>query len=791
MQKALLIAEKPSLMREIKSAYDQNRDKINYDITFVAQAGHLVELLDPIEINPEYKSWDASLLPINPETEGGWKYKVTRSCRDLYKNIETEIKSGKYDVIIHAGDPDQEGELLVRLVLQKIGNTLPVLRLWTNANTADEYARGLQNLKPDTDQQYENLYHAALLRQHTDWLFGMNGSRGLADRIVTGRDYKIAVGRVMTWALATIVNREDEINNFVPKTSYGVKTTYVNNLSGNLLEMIDEDKLEGKVIYYEKKEDAEYILNSLTNQGTVIKYQSEREKKFAPKLYEMGSLQQDADAIYGMSAKETLDIAQSLYEKKYLTYPRTDCETLPSDTNLRGIISSASTVEGFEDAANYAVQEITRIRGNKKFINDADVAKHGHTALTPTTISPDFSTLNEKEKIIYTMVAKRFLAIFQPPLIQDKITVITKNNGYYFKSTGKTIIDPGYTVFLEVNIQNIAIPPIKEGDVLTVANNELVESTTVCPKRFRDGTLIELMKNPTKYLEDKSIKDDIQKLTIGTVATRDSIIEKLIKDKYIIKDKKQYLVPQDFGVFMIHTINGSSICKTDTSGHWEQILSKVRFGEMSYEQANQYMYEQMLNLLNEFKTINKVSYGNVNSFSSIMVCPGCGKNIIAGPKNYFCEGYKDGCKYSLGKEFLDAKFSEDDIKLLFTGNTVTKKLTKKDKSASWEQKLKFNPIDGKLDFVEAEDELTKFNCPCCQESLYRKGTKLNCKGCGFNMWTTPFHKQLSDTELSELFVQRVTEKPVTGLKKKDGGTFSTRLKLKIEGNEGKFEFAGR
>lgn len=787
MQKALLIAEKPSLMRDIKKAYEQNRDTINYDITFVAQAGHLVELLDPIEINPQYKSWDVSLLPIDPAKEGGWQYKVTRSCRDLYKNIETEIKSGKYDVIIHAGDPDQEGELLVRLVLQKIGNTLPVLRLWTNANTSDEYARGLRNLEPDSNPQYENFYHAALLRQHTDWLFGMNGSRGLADRIATGPDNKIAVGRVMTWVLAAIVNREDEINNFVPKTSYGVKVTYANDLSGDLIELTDKEKLEGKVVYFDSKSEADDVLNNLAGQGTVVKYQCEREKTFAPKLYEMGSLQQDA-GLLGFTAKETLDTAQSLYEKKYLTYPRTDCETLPSDTNLRGIISSAASVDGFADAANYALQEITRIRGNKKFINDADVSKHGHTALTPTTVSPDFSTLSEKEKIIYTMVAKRFLAIFQPPLIQDKIVVITKNKDYYFKSTGKTIIDPGYTVFLETNVQNINIPPVKEGDMLVVSNKELIESTTVCPKRFKDGTLIQAMKNPAKYLEDKTIKDDVQNFKIGTNATRDSIIEKLIKDKYITRDKKGYLIPQDFGIFMIHTINGASICKTDTSGRWEQILSKVRFGEMSYEEADKYMNDQMLNLLSEFKNINRVSYGNASRVGTLMVCPGCGKNIIAGPKNYFCEGYKDGCKYSLPKKFLEAEINEDDAKTLFEGGIIEKTLTKQDKSAKWKQKLGFDSEAGKFKFIEAEDELTSFHCPCCQESLYRRNTKLNCKGCGFFMWTTPFYKQLSDKEIKQLLEQRMTEQPVTGLKKRDGGTFSTRLKLKIMDNEGKVGF---
>lgn len=174
MKKAMLIAEKPSLMRDIQNAYNHCRDKVAYDIDFFSQVGHLLELIDPVELNPIYKSWDIDLLPIRPENEGGWKYKIKKNTKDIYMDIQKAIKSGKYDVIIHAGDPDQEGELLVNLTLKKIGNTLPVLRLWSNDTTRSALENALQNLRDDSEPQFVNLYNAALVRQHADWSYGMN-----------------------------------------------------------------------------------------------------------------------------------------------------------------------------------------------------------------------------------------------------------------------------------------------------------------------------------------------------------------------------------------------------------------------------------------------------------------------------------------------------------------------------------------------------------------------------------------------------------------------------------------
>lgn len=788
MKKALLIAEKPSLMRDIKQAYEHIANKVEYEITFVSQVGHLVELLDPVEVNPIYKKWDVDFLPINPDNEGGWQYKVSRKTKDVYKKIEDEINSGKYDVVINAGDPDQEGELLVNLVLNKINNKLPVLRFWSNDTTQIALENALQNLQNDNDKRFRDLYHAALLRQHTDWLFGMNGSRVIADRIYAGKDNKIAAGRVMTWVQTVIVDREDEIANFIPKTTYGVKANYIKGFSGNLYEinsLVEEEKKADETagqIFFETKEEASKLIASLGNKGKVTSVNKTKQTIYAPKLYKLATIQMDG-AKEGYSAAKTLEIVQSLYEKHYVSYPRTDCEVLSSNENFRAIIASASSVPGFNIAANEAVSKIGDIIKSSKYVNDKELAKHGHSALVPTSLKPDYSLLTVEEQVIYKLIAKRFLSIFQPPLIQDKVVIFVNIDGKMFRSSGKTIVDAGYTVFTGENVTSTTLPSVTEGEELNIESKEIIEKTTTCPKRYTDATLIAAMENPAKYLTDQTIKESIS-LSIGTSATRGAVLEKLVKDKYICR-KKGSFYPTDFGAFMIHKIRGVSLCKIDTTGNWELTLTKVRTGETSYEEAKAYLLTQCKELINEVKQINKVSF--VNGEDSwerkvLMVCPGCGKNIMIGPINYYCLGYRDGCKYSVKKDFLDANFNEEDVKSLFTGGVIEKKLTKKDKSATWMQKLKFNPTEGKLDFVQAVEEETSIKCPDCIRSMYRIGRKLTCKNCNCSIWTKVAGTELSNEDISYIFKNGESKKTYS-FTKKDGGKFNAKLRLKKEGGK--------
>ena len=791
MQKALLIAEKPSLMRDIKNAYEHCKNELDYDITFISQAGHLVELLDPVELNPAYKSWDVNLLPINPGKEGGWKYKVSNSARNLFNEISREIKSRKYDVIINAGDPDQEGELLVRLVLQKIGNTLPVLRFWSNATTSVDLERALHHLESNSNQKYENLYNAALIRQHADWLVGMNGSRAVADRIKGAP--KIATGRVMTWVQTMIVDREDEIKNFIPKTVYGIKAVCTNGLEATLCETVTKTDKDGKeqkgisTVWFDTRQDAEDMAGTLSNQCTVEKVVKEKSTTYAPKLYNLGGLQSEAGKL-GYSASKTLEIVQSLYEKHYVSYPRTDCEVMSSNDNFRGIIASAGSVQEYAQAAQYAAGRISQFVGIKKYVNDEELAKHGHSALVPTTDRPDFSRLSSDEITIYKMIAKRFLAAFYPPLIQEITSVLLSNNGQPLKASGKTVTDAGFTAFTGDTVQDTALPVVSEGDILTVKENQITEKTSTCPKRFTESSLVDAMMNPAKYLSDKTIKNDVKNLAIGTSATRGNIIDKLIKDKYIEVKKGTYY-PTDFGSFMIHTIRGISLCKTDTTGQWEQMLIKIRDGEMSYDDAVVQMESWVDELLKDIKGVNQASWGDGGQRGFLMKCPGCGKDIIEGPRNFFCSGFRDGCKYSIMKENanLKVKYSAEDAKKLFSGEIIEKTLTKDDKK--WKQRLKFDP-EAKWNpvFVQAEEVQTEVACPCCGQRLTRKGKRISCGSCGFGLWTEICGLALPDDELKYIFKNGRSSSKLNGFISKAGKKFSAELIFKKNGSESELNF---
>lgn len=799
MKKALLIAEKPSYKRDIESCYDKHSSEIDYDIDFVNQIGHAVTLMDPVEMNPIYKSWDVSYLPILPDEEGGWKYKVIKETKDVFDNIKKHIQSGKYDVIIHAGDPDQEGELLTRLVLKFCKNKLPVIRLWPNATTEVEILKALKNMKPDTDEMYENMYHAALVRQHADWLFGMNGSRAVASRIKTNRDNKIAVGRVMTGVLAMIVHREDEIDNFKPKTNYGVESYFSNGLRGSLYEEeknenenkkqdeTDESKKEDEskgIVLLDTIEEAQNIINDLTDKAVVVNVTERKTKQMPPPLYNLSTAQADAGKL-GFTPDQTLDLIQSLYEKHFVTYPRTDCSYLSSSEDFAGMLYAITSIPEFADKAKQAESSVERIRGIKKYVNDKELQKHGHSALCPTTSKPKFSELTENEQKIYYMICKRFLAIFEPPLEQTKITILTKNNEFLFKSTGKVVTQKGYADFLGMDVQDNAIPSVSEGDVLDVSKNEISEHTTTCPKRFNTSTIIQAMENPAKYLSDKELKNKVN-FVIGTVATRAEIIKKLMKDKYITQKKNGTYYSTEWGRFLIHTLNDIDITKIDMTGKWEIILSQLRNGELSIEQGEDLMKREVKKMVTDIEQMKEYQFGDITVNTAIIgKCPVCGSDLIQTEKNYFCSGYKNGCKVSVPRKFLGAEFSTEDALNLINGKNVNKKLKKDDKT--WMQELGFDKEKGSLTFINKEGE-TDWDCPVkgCTEKLKWNGNKLQCS-CGYQLYTTVAKKQLSDKELDYIFKHGHSNGKLKGFVSSKGKKFEAKLKLKTDGTGG-FDF---
>ncbi|MBO4847145.1 MAG: topoisomerase C-terminal repeat-containing protein [Lachnospiraceae bacterium] len=804
--KALLIAEKPSLKRTIESVYNKHKSEIPYDITFIEQRGHLITLKSPDEIDEDLKEWSWDTLPIHPEEHGGWQYKIIPekktgnflTAAERFKNIKAEIKSGKYDFIINAGDPDQEGELLVRIVLASIGTgNLPIKRYWSNATTEKDVLNALKNLRDDQqDPMLVNLLAAAYARQHSDYRFGMNLSRA-ASLKMSGN---VACGRVKTPILAVVCKREEEIKNFKPKTTYGVKAFYSEGFDGSYIESgaieldVNDEKSEEKanegIVWFDNKQDAENLIASLADSGSIIKYETKKVESYAPKLYKLATAQIEAGHM-GFTAQDTLDIIQGLYERGYLSYPRTDCEYMSSQEDMEAFLNSASSVPSLAPYIKTIQPEtINKVRGTKKWCNDKELQKSGHSALIPTSKAPDFNSLSPEEQKIYEMVCKRFVAIFLPPLVQNKTLLIADISGKAFRSTGKTILKKGYTEIFGTESSDTIIPEHQVGDVLTVDEFKVNEKTTTCPKRFTDATLIAMCEAPHKYLEDESLKALGKKLSIGTPATRASIIEELIsRNKYLnrmTEKKTTYIVPTDVGMAIYENLRDCDICKIDLTGEWEILLEQIRGGELAVNDMENRMRHDVERIILDIKNRDMKPL-NTGRNMPICICPECGGEIHASQTRYFCSGYREnGCQVGGFTTIVGAHITPADFANLLNKKTIKKTLHSKGGS-SWPQELYYNFDEHKIEFVPKEQRAAtttesecEYVCPRCSETLKESPKLFSCPECDFKFWKSTCGKALTEDQIRNFFETGDTGL-VGGLKNPNNGNiFSAHIKLKAD-----------
>lgn len=806
MQKALLIAEKPSLRRKIEDVYNKHKSEIPYDITFTEQRGHLLTLKMPNELDEDLKKWEWDTLPIQPEDYGGWKYKVIEekktgsflTAKERFHNIKDEYNSGKYDLIIHAGDPDQEGELLVRIVLLAIKNKLPVKRFWSNDITDGKILDALKNLKDDDhDPMLVNLFAASIARQHSDWRVGINISRAATLKL----GLRVACGRVKTPIMSIVCEREKEIQAFVPKTVYGIKANYDAGFSGQMFEASavteEEDKkddTERGLVWFDTKKEAEDLIGTLSYPATVKSYKSEKTTTYAPKLFKLATAQITAGKK-GYSASQTLDIIQALYEKGYLSYPRTDCEYISSGENLNAMLKSADSVPSLRSfIASIDPSAIGKVKATKKWVNDAKLKESGHSALVPTTKAPDFTALTNDEQFIYELICRQFVAIFLPPLIQNKTELITNISGHTFKSTGKTLVDEGYTKIFGTKFTDVEIPEYKEGDLIEDGDYSIAEKTSTCPKRFTDATLVQMCENPAKFLDDKSLKLLGKNLQIGTPATRASIIEELItKDKYLKRQKEgktQNIVPTDTGMTIYDALKGREITKVDMTGKWELSLEDIRAGKMTLAEFEEEMKRDVEAMVADIRDSDIKAIGT--SHKVIGTCPECGSDLIEGPKSFFCAGYKEkDCHVGAFKKICDTPLKAEEFISLISGETIEKEIKKGDKS--WKQKLVYDFVEHKIQFVKApaaEVKDTDYNCPGCGEQMKDKGRLLECPSCGFTFWKTSCGVELSEEQIDDFFHSGHTGL-VKGMKSKKGNRFNANITYDADNNRTTFKFENK
>lgn len=743
MKRALLIAEKPSLMRTIQETYKEVSG-LDYKITkFMAQAGHLVRLLLPSELDETQKVWSWENLPFYPEDHGGWKYRIIEGKTQLFNDIKKEINSGNYDFIIHCGDPDAEGQLLVQLVLNECKNKLPVKRFWSNDLTPKAIENGLKNLKDnDNDPFLVNLYKAALSRQKTDYLYGMN----LSQAISLKTRQTMAIGRVKTPVTKIIVDRENEIANFKPTTTYEVSVDYKLGFSGTMFD-------ENGNVSFETTEDAKKIINSLGKKAKVISVETKEEKTNPPAYYKLSTLQIAAGKAFGYNADKVLELAQSLYEKKVLSYPRTSCEFLSSATDFNALLKSAAYIpELVPFIKKISSSDIKAIANNKRYCNDKKLQEAGHSALMLTELPP--KNLTNDEMNIYIMVAKQLVASFMEPLIENKTVIITDIDDKKFKSNGKVLVSKGYTELLTKKSDDVELPKLNKGEVIDVDKFNVDEKTTTCPARYTDADIIALMENPSKFLIDKSLKDNLSgKLKIGTEATRATEIKDICgKTGYAEKKKGKgkneliYALPKSMN--LISQIKQFEVTSVDMTAKLEYKLDLIKTGEL---RAEDYYKEMKENVREQVKAIKNENISAVaaNSKKVIAKCS-CGGDMVLGEKSVFCSNWKEkGCKCGFPKVVLGAKITDNDIDKLFAGKSIVKTLKKDDKT--WKQQLKLSSSFN-LEFVKDDNVAEDLICPICGKNLKvtEKGFPCVDRDCGFIIWNTFCNAKLSKSDVKKL-----------------------------------------
>ena len=596
------IAEKPSVAKDIAKVLGANQSKDGYmegngyQVTWTF--GHLCELKEPHEYNQQWKYWSLGSLPMIPP-RFGIRLKQDKGVEHQFKVITSLMQNA--DSIINCGDAGQEGELIQRWVMQLAGAKCPVQRLWISSLTEEAIREGFQNLKDQS--HYQSLYEAGLMRAIGDWTLGMNATRLYTLKYRSndrsqGANQVLSIGRVQTPTLALIVRRQQEIENFVP-TTYWVLTTLYRDTVFNVV-MEEEEKEDSQAEKQEQaktkektpkglktREEGEAVLEKIKDLPfTVKKIEKKKGKEAPPRLFDLTSLQVECNKKFGYSADQTLQLVQSLYEKKVSTYPRVDTTFLPDDVYPK----CGQIMNGLKDYFHLMDRiKGQKLRKDKKFFDNSKVTDHH--AIIPTG-QPAIG-LTEAEKKVFDLIARRFIGIFYPDCLFETTTITGEVGDIAFRATGKHITDPAWKILWSTNSDS-ADTPAEEKLLPEFVKGEsgphvpdLAEKQTTPPKPYTEATLLRAMETAGKMVEDEELRDALKENGIGRPSTRAAIIETLFRRRYIRKERTS-LWATPTGVELIGIIHEELLKSAELTGIWERKLRQI---EQRQYDAHQFLAE--------------------------------------------------------------------------------------------------------------------------------------------------------------------------------------------------------
>ncbi|WP_020157765.1 type IA DNA topoisomerase [Methylobacter marinus] len=770
----VILTEKPSVARDIarclniRAKRDGYFEGNGYRITWAF--GHLVELKEPDDYHKEWKRWSLESLPIIPE-KFGLKARGDASAKKQLNTIKQLFKAA--DEIICATDAGREGELIFRYILSwSQCLSKPFKRLWISSLTDDAIRKGFAQLQDG--RLYDNLYRAAKCRSESDWIVGLNATR-LYTLKFGQKGTLWTIGRVQTPVLALIVQRDAEIANFIPKDFWELQTLYREAVF---------QYVGGR---FDRQADAEALLSRIDgHEFRITDVKGKKETVNPPLLYDLTDLQKDMSIRHGFTADRTLTCAQQLYEKKHITYPRTDSRYLTNDMKA-GMKPLLEKLRG-PFGPQIAPLDLDKLALSARYFNNAKVTDHH--AIIPTTTLP--GTLSHDEEKLYQAIAIRFIAAFYPPCLKQVTTVQGETNQVKFKAIGTVIVSPGWQALYKndgkKDKEQKILPEFTQGET-GPHQPSVSQGKTTPPKPYTEATLLSIMESAGKTCDDETLKEALKEKGLGTPATRAAIIETLIRRRYIERQKKN-LLSTELGRHLIGLIADDRLKSAAMTGEWESKLKQI---EQSAYDPDRFMAE----IIQFTQKIKDESTRPLYDAGRLGDCPLCHKSVIEGRKGYGCSGWKDGCQFVLWKQTYGVPITHDlASQLLQLGRTLQAVAVHVDDTV-FNAQLTLNG-QGETGYIKATVQMQPAGreaiaaCPLCSGRIIETAKAYSCSewrnGCKAVIWKTIAHKKIT-VAMAKKMLNTGQTGVLKGFKSAKGTAFDANLKF-VDGKV-QMDFASR
>ena len=773
----LIVTEKPSVASDIGKIVGASTPKDGYlegnGYLITWAFGHLVGLVNPEMYDEKYKSWSLDLLPIIPD-EFIYSIAADKGKRKQCATIHQLLKSSNVKEIICATDAGREGEAIFRYIYDASGCNKPFKRLWISSLTEEAIKKGLKSLSEGKD--FDNLYYSAKARNEADWTVGINATRALTKACCAKE--VLSIGRVQTPTLALICSRFYEHKNFIPTISYIPFISLGTNPS-----------CEAKSnLSFQTKEECLSFLETVSEQ-VAVKHKDLIERNERPPLpFDLTSLQAAANRKYGYKAQETLDIAQSLYEKyKLTTYPRTASRYLPEDM-YSSVSSQKHLLIQFKDSYKLANEKSSKFCFNNGKLTD-------HHAIIPTFQNFDrINNLTDKERNVFFMIVHQLMLALGPICKKNTLSYVFegKNESLFYVS-GTRIIEKGWRAILldesqeddQEDEDESILPDLKLNEIVNITEKEAYEAKTKRPGLHSEATLLQAMETAGKHIDDPDQKEALKDCGLGTPATRASIIETLFARKYILTKGKQ-LIPTELGLEVYNVIKDNVIANVSFTGEWEHKLNQIANGEYAFNQfafeIREYVETLVPELIELGKNVHAATKGKLE-----LKCPLCSSEVRTFTNHYGCTAYnneENKCTFTLSKVIHGVTITTDDLSdICNTGATKVKTFKKAD-GKEFRALLKLNTETKRLEFFAP----TYGNCPGCKSPIKEHTSAYYCsnKDCNFSVFKKISGREIKLTELRDLLSKRRT-KLLDGFISKTGKSFKAHL-IVNEDLSLKFEF---